>query len=171
MAKRSCVVRGCHREHYGRGFCNLHYSRMRRTGTVGPPWTLTSPAKHGTIGMYSNHRCRCELCRKANAESHLAYMHRTGRSKPHVPPEHGTRAKFCSGCRCYSCVEANRVYIREWTHKTGRKTPRAAHAEHGTRSCYLAGCRCDACTAANRESGRVSMRRWRERQRVLKQAA
>ena len=29
---------------------------------------------HGTAGGYSNHRCRCEQCRKAWREAHLRYM-------------------------------------------------------------------------------------------------
>lgn len=32
--------------------------------------------KHGSASTYTNHRCRCELCRKAWAAAHLDYMNR-----------------------------------------------------------------------------------------------
>lgn len=30
--------------------------------------------RHGTLGGYNNHGCRCDECREANRVSHLAYM-------------------------------------------------------------------------------------------------
>lgn len=34
MSERTCAVEGCDRKFYGRGWCNLHYTRMRNTGTT-----------------------------------------------------------------------------------------------------------------------------------------
>lgn len=31
---RTCSVEGCDRRHYGRGFCNMHYNRVRRSGST-----------------------------------------------------------------------------------------------------------------------------------------
>lgn len=35
---------------------------------------FASDPRHGTIGFYTNHQCRCDLCKAANAE-----YYRTGR--------------------------------------------------------------------------------------------
>ena len=35
MPNRNCTVKDCHRKHYGRGYCSLHYRRMQRNGTTG----------------------------------------------------------------------------------------------------------------------------------------
>lgn len=32
--------------------------------------------RHGKYTTYTNHLCRCDLCRKAHAEKHRAYMAR-----------------------------------------------------------------------------------------------
>jgi len=46
MAGRLCTVEGCGRRHYGRGYCLLHWSRVRRTGEPGPVGLIPArPAK------------------------------------------------------------------------------------------------------------------------------
>lgn len=37
MGDRTCTVQDCDRKHYGRGFCYLHYKRMRSRGTTDAP--------------------------------------------------------------------------------------------------------------------------------------
>lgn len=34
----------------------------------------STPTPHGTSGGYTNHRCRCDLCKKAWREAHKAYL-------------------------------------------------------------------------------------------------
>ena len=34
---RSCTIADCDRTHYGHGWCQLHYRRMRNTGTTADP--------------------------------------------------------------------------------------------------------------------------------------
>lgn len=34
---RLCEIDGCGRNHYARGFCSMHYRRLRRTGTTDTP--------------------------------------------------------------------------------------------------------------------------------------
>ena len=36
MTERTCSVEGCERSHFGRGYCNAHYKRWRKTGHTGP---------------------------------------------------------------------------------------------------------------------------------------
>ena len=43
MAQRTCSVDECNRRHYGRGYCNLHYQRIRHAGVAGSPHPLIRP--------------------------------------------------------------------------------------------------------------------------------
>ncbi|GAA1283602.1 hypothetical protein GCM10009579_51270 [Streptomyces javensis] len=36
MTERTCAVEDCGRKHEARGWCNAHYKRWRKTGSVGP---------------------------------------------------------------------------------------------------------------------------------------
>lgn len=75
--------------------------------------------KHGTLGAYKNHRCRCDPCKAANT----AYMEEYRITLPvevselMSPVRHGTHATYSNGCRCDPCREANTAYIREWRKK------------------------------------------------------
>jgi hypothetical protein len=79
--------------------------------------------RHGTDNGYRNLGCRCDECRKATAIAQLAYMHRSGRSRPwdmymaerraQEPPPHGTESRYSNqGCRCDECKEASRLAKR-----------------------------------------------------------
>lgn len=63
-----------------------------------PDWTW-----HGTIGGYSNHKCRCDACSKAFSE----YQREAGKRRKNAPtPEHihGTYNGYTNyGCRCTAC--------------------------------------------------------------------
>jgi hypothetical protein len=82
--------------------------------------------KHGTSGCYTNHGCRCELCRIAWREYHRCngyqqrYRSRV-RALPTPEEKHGTRTGYENyGCRCDRCKEASRTAGREYrTRKVG----------------------------------------------------
>jgi hypothetical protein len=69
---------------------------------------------HGTIGGYTNHRCRCDDCRVANRE----YMRSTRARFKLVPAKqipHGTTGGYRNyACRCDPCREAHVAYSREY---------------------------------------------------------
>ena len=46
-----------------------------------PECKATNCAKGHGKHAYGYHACRCETCRKANADYMMDYRHRTGRSK------------------------------------------------------------------------------------------
>ena len=69
---------------------------------------------HGTSGGYSNHKCRCEPCRKAHmvtlakgrAKRHAGRVMRDGRLY-HPGVTHGTKNAYGNyGCRCEPCTAA-----------------------------------------------------------------
>lgn len=72
--------------------------------------------RHGTTDGYSNHRCRCDRCRKANATAHAAYMARV-RNEGRILGRHGTTLSYDSGCRCDLCREVHNKKSREYKRK------------------------------------------------------
>lgn len=66
---------------------------------------------HGTAGGYTNHSCRCDLCRMANAEAA-----RTARARARIAPDdprHGTVNGYANYmCRCGPCCAAKAAYAR-----------------------------------------------------------
>ena len=69
---------------------------------------------HGTYGGYTNHACRCGLCRKANRDHQADYK---ARLKMLPVPErvHGTVNGYGNyGCSCDLCREANNIASSEW---------------------------------------------------------
>lgn len=67
---------------------------------------------HGSIYEYQYKKCRCRLCRAANAEVHRELMDRYraegGRGA------HGTPYRYETGCRCSKCREAHNTKSREY---------------------------------------------------------
>lgn len=64
---------------------------------------------HGDYSYYTNRGCRCDPCRKANAEYTARWRRKAIKSrKPFV---HGTSSAYTNnGCRCVECKEARRQY-------------------------------------------------------------
>ena len=97
--------------------------------------------RHGTVNAYCNYGCRCDACRKAQAD----YM----------------REKYRRMCRTDGCP--NLV----WTHRKGysglciecASKDKVKPIVHGTETGYTKGCRCLACRKASAEERRF--RRWR----------
>ncbi len=71
---RVCVVEGCGRPHKARGYCKPHYRFFKRYEDPNAP--VKAPTRtHGTHSSYSN-GCRCELCRKGQADYMREYQRR-----------------------------------------------------------------------------------------------
>jgi len=72
---------------------------------------LQATNEHG-LYLYRYGRCRCDMCRKANAESHqqlvARYAAEGGRGA------HGTYYRYKTGCRCSTCREASAAYSRAY---------------------------------------------------------
>ena len=65
---KTCEVEGCNQVAKTRGFCASHYSRWYQYGNptskpARPNGNSGASIPHGTTGGYSNHKCRCDLCR------------------------------------------------------------------------------------------------------------
>jgi len=123
-AMKTCSIESCDREHYARGWCLNHYLRWWRhgdplAGKDREPW------KHGTSGGYSNHHCRCDLCRAAWAVACKKTKQGTCGSCG------GTLFNKYVSTLCRNCWEEKRPRWR-----------------HGTESGYNAGCKCSECRKA-----------------------
>lgn len=80
---------------------------MHRRG----PASRASTREHG-LYLYRYARCRCEICRKANADAHQLIVERYtaegGRGS------HGTYYRYKTGCRCSDCRRASADYSRAY---------------------------------------------------------
>jgi len=72
----------------------------------------------GTVGGYTNHRCRCAACREAmrlyisKRRKRYAQLLRSGL----VSVPHGNEHTYCNyRCRCDECTEAWRLACQERT--------------------------------------------------------
>lgn len=109
---RVCSVEDCERRAVCRGWCSMHYQRWHRHGdplVVLP--TGVHVTAHGTPGEYSNHGCRCSVCKEA---------HRTYMGEMHV--RRGERLGPCTleGCdvQQYSRGYCKAHYERQRTGRT-----------------------------------------------------
>jgi hypothetical protein len=77
-----CAVQGCQTAPRSpNSYCSRHQNRFERFGD--PLWTRSpTNAEHGTMVRYKRERCRCERCRRCNADRATEYLHR-------VDPEMG----------------------------------------------------------------------------------
>ncbi len=68
--------------------------------------------KHGTLGAYQYHRCRCDQCRTATTVySKKARARRFAATQAGgEPPSHGYSGYVNYGCRCDLCTAANTAY-------------------------------------------------------------
>lgn len=85
--------------------------RTRPRGTDCP-----HPVKHGTIGTYNNHRCRCGECRVAwaNYTRDLRARRRGRLERGEIEVQHGNPSTYQNwGCRCASCGVAHSKFLRE----------------------------------------------------------
>jgi hypothetical protein len=71
-----CLVEGCRATpRHPATYCSKHQARLER---FGDPLSTREQRRveHGTITCYEQGGCRCELCRRAEAERSLEYRHR-----------------------------------------------------------------------------------------------
>lgn len=78
---------------------------------------LTNPLdpRHGSVNAYTNHNCRCDRCKAANARQQKAARERR-RQTPYeeIPAQvHGTENGYTNwGCRCGPCTDAHNENAR-----------------------------------------------------------
>lgn len=123
-SNRVCDFPDCGRKHSCKGYCATHYIQYKKGKELTPigesKYSRDSKGiygdHHGTPGGYSNHNCRCDLCRIAwNAYCAGKKSARTvssGEEKEGIK-EHGKYTSYHAGCRCKACTTANSVYVRD----------------------------------------------------------
>lgn len=121
---------------------------------------------HGTPSCYQS-GCRCEQCRKANAEK--TRLRRAARKREgRVPAKHGETGYGNYGCRCTVCVSAWRdrcrvSYEAERVRIEQRRSDGVTPPEHGVNGYRSWGCRCEVCVSAAREYSAEVTRRAQDR--------
>lgn len=75
--------------------------------------------RHGTMNAYVNHRCRCDLCKKAMAGYYRKRRKELKKQKlSDEDPRHGTSNGYTYyGCRCTRCTKANNESSTRWSHR------------------------------------------------------
>ena len=84
-----------------------------------------SPLVHGSYGMYRDRRCRCDLCRAANAKHSAEHKAKYGRKTkpphPRVSPSHCPKGHpysgdnlIITGCGWRKCRQCNVESTRRW---------------------------------------------------------
>lgn len=89
---------------------------------------------HGSRAWYVDHKCRCDLCVKANTDyqrewrkNHPRDRSADGRNRALV---HGTTTGYNYGCRCDECAEAVNIYQRV---ARGGTAPKNGKPKYGTK--------------------------------------
>lgn len=79
---------------------------------------------HGDLSTYTNHRCRCALCREANR---LAYKEQSTARRQRLAADfsvapHGTTGGYRNwGCRCLECIQAQAEGCRTTRSRSRRR--------------------------------------------------
>lgn len=136
------------------------------------PTVLFKSIPHGTISGYKTHKCRCDLCRKANRDAaKRTKANRAAQGDLATEFVHGANGYRNHGCRCDICTAGSTEATRKWRATHQRSNPvkpevivvaeapappspkPVPEIQHGTRAGYTSGkCRCDLCKAANTQA-------------------
>jgi len=117
-----------------------------------------SDPRHGTVGGYNNHRCRCERCTETHRISHRLYM----QESPLQQRRRQDRRVEAARREAERAAERQ----RQAAERRANWTP-PRQAQHGTRRSYLNHKRhgetpCDKCIEANRKYNRERSKRRRQ---------
>lgn len=131
-----CSFEGCERPRWSKGLCSTHTVQAKSGKPLKPIRNNHNKvAQHGSIGMYSNHGCRCGDCTTAyNAHK---YIWRKSRKPEDLDAPHGSMSKYNGGCRCPVCSKAKGQY--SWEHRAVTKLRREMEQIVGERF------DCDCC--------------------------
>jgi hypothetical protein len=89
--------------------CGALIRKANKTGLCQECFRAENRPEHGTYNCYDKHRCRCDLCRAANAARHLEARRRRRQAVEAgtvVITKHGTSTYTNWGCRCEVCIKA-----------------------------------------------------------------
>lgn len=103
---KECKVENCKRIIIAKGYCMLHYARVRRTGKPGPAEPHTSrmnPHKEENVELLKEKRKRCAKCNRVKG-LHLFYKrgeHQTGKCKSCKKDEDTSQAQLKGAIKKY----------------------------------------------------------------------
>lgn len=73
MAKRMCSIGGCEKQHYARGWCQMHYKRWQKHGSPGTAERITSEVARSK----SKRICKVDGCDRLVDSLDMCAMHYT----------------------------------------------------------------------------------------------
>lgn len=96
---------------------------MGRSVIKNPVQPGDGDPRHGSASTYTNHVCRCDLCRAAWAQAQQRRKDaRVLRLSALPPDQHGKASTYSNhSCRCRACTDASTACKRQW-----RRTQRAS---------------------------------------------
>ena len=125
-----CLYANCEiTDSYARGLCKSHYMLEWSDGNLGNYPKAKHDAKlvHGTPSGYTNHKCRCSECRKANNEMAKLYRDkRRGLSTKYAYPGYNSKRmnaehaieKVSRNGRCDCCGRIFDQLVLDHDHET-----------------------------------------------------
>ena len=120
MSERTCVVDGCDRELYCKGACNMHYYRLRRTGS----YHLTT---YPTICNVDG--CDSKVLSRGMCSAHYGRFMKYGTTELPVK-----EVKLCTVDGCSEVVRCSRLCSRHY-----KRWQMKGHTNLAERECELCG--------------------------------
>lgn len=91
-----------------------------RKDSTSTPEKKTTKSQHGTYSHYTNHGCRCDECRKANAKARHNLHQRFLNNE--VVVKHGDDSTYKNwGCRCDACAAIHSKNMKAYRKKSAEK--------------------------------------------------
>lgn len=100
MTKATCSVEGCEREAAKRGFCGMHYQRVKKHGSAG----AAESRRHSKVGTCSVDNCNRQIFATGRCRTHYNRYVRDGFDNPFIAPRRDRVAKGRFPCRVDGCT-------------------------------------------------------------------